>query len=717
MPITVSQLITSLLAVVAFATVAVCPGYVAAWATDLHEFRRRSLVERVFWAVPLSFALATIGSILVARFTSLLVVAVALALCAVACTALVLWETIDLHRRGERWRVGFWPLGWIAVALLALWMAVAIISLIDFQSGQQLYMNTALLDESFRVNWIESVLRTGVPPLNAQYLFGQTAPMHNYYFWYVVCATVARLTGLPARGVMVAGSVWSGLLFFAVTGLLLKHFLRAGALLRRQFLRGFLLFYVTGLDLCVGIWMIFAMHSVPPPDMEAWSKDGVISWLHTLLWAPHHLASLMLCMFAFLVAWLEGEERCPRPVFAIAICGATLASAFGISVYVTFAFFLVMVLWAVWQLAVEHKPRSVWVLALGGAFSLFLLTPYFYELLHTTAASHGSGGMPFALTVRQMIPPESLAAAPWLQQIAHGHAWLADGLARLVLLVPGYALEFGFYLAVLLIYLIPAWRGRTQLSPAHRSLLVIGLGALPAMSFLRSSVLSVNDFGWRSALVLQYPLFLFGTEVVLGWSLANKGQAGQLEASQLPRRTPALVRAVAALALICGLFGTVAQGLFLRFAVPIAHRVVKGPGQFATIEIPHNAYISEVGYAQLSRSVALDATVQFNPYHANTYWVATDMLGVNRQTAIASDQPWCGSEMGGDPAGCTVMAPVIDEVYRGVTAERAQSVCRQFGINYLVARIYDPAWHDPAGWVWHMPAVVADPEFRALRCR
>ena len=38
--------------------------------TDLHGFRRRSLVERLFWSVPLSLALSTITSVLVARVAS-----------------------------------------------------------------------------------------------------------------------------------------------------------------------------------------------------------------------------------------------------------------------------------------------------------------------------------------------------------------------------------------------------------------------------------------------------------------------------------------------------------------------------------------------------------------------------------------------------------------------------------------------------------------------
>ena len=62
------------------------------------------------------------------------------------------------------------------------------------------------------------------------------------------------------------------------------------------------------------------------------------------------------------------------------------------------------------------------------------------------------------------------------------------------------------------------------------------------------------------------------------------------------------------------------------------------------------------------------------------------------------------------------MASAVDRVFRGSTADEAGLVCREFGIGYLVATAYDPAWQRKDGWVWQLPAVVAQPEFRAVRC-
>jgi hypothetical protein len=63
------------------------------------------------------------------------------------------------------------------------------------------------------------------------------------------------------------------------------------------------------------------------------------------------------------------------------------------------------------------------------------------------------------------------------------------------------------------------------------------------------------------------------------------------------------------------------------------------------------------------------------------------------------------------------MAATIDPLFSGATAEQARTACRQYGIQYLVATMYDPVWMDKSGWVWTLRPVVSDEEFRALDCR
>lgn len=693
----------------------VCTGYMAAWFTNLHGFRQRTLAERIFWSLPLSVAVSTIASVLIAKFLSLAAVAVFFLISFVLWLFTIGREWLHLRRSGRKWVIGWRPFGGTALILAIIWIAVAILSLVDLQSDHKLFLSSAMLDQSYRVNWTESILRTGVPPANPLYWYKRPATMHNYYFWYVVCATVVQTVHLPVRAMLSAGSVWAGFVLAALNGLYLKHFLSAGARLRAQFLRSIALLMVTGLDICVILWNLIIHHQAPTNDLEAWSKDPIISWFDGLLWSPLHIASLVCCMFAFLLAWMAGKDDERRPIASVVLIAATLASAFGLSIYVTFAFFLVMLVWTLWQLVIERTPRSALLLAAGGAGAAVLLVPYLLELTHTSSGRHG--GSVFGFAVRQMIPPGGLLASPVFQHVAIGHPLAALNFAKLVLLVPGYALELGFYLLVFLIYLVPAWRGRTQLTPAQRSLVFIAAATFPLTSLMRSWALTLNDFGFRSALLLQFPLLLLGTEVITGWSLAHRKRSAPADFIGLPRNTPQWLRSTAALALVIGAFGILCQALWFRFVDPIAELSMSGAHDPKIRNISHNLYISSIGYAQLDAAIPRDAIVQFNPSRPETFWAAADMLGIDHQIAISSDRPWCGAELGGDPSGCAPMAAAIDSLFEGASAQQARTTCRQYGIQYLVVRVYDPAWKDKSGWVWTLRPVVSNDEFRALDCR
>jgi hypothetical protein len=399
----------------------------------------------------------------------------------------------------------------------------------------------------------------------------------------------------------------------------------------------------------------------------------------------------------------------------VVLIALSLASAFGLSIYVAFGFFLVMLVWALWQIVIERKLRSAMLLAAGGTGAAVLLIPYLRELLANTSSGL-QGGSIFSFAVREMFSPDSLLATHLFKHLAMDHATAARNIADLVLLVPGYAVELGFYLAVLLIYLVPGWRGRTRLSAAQRSLLLIAVVALVMISVMRSSVLTSNDFGWRAALLLQFPLLLFASEVMTGWKLAERKDSTLADWAGLPRNTPHWLRSIAAIALIVGVVSTVCQVLLLRFDIPLADAHLRAIHDPNAGKLPHNAYISAIGYAQLDGSIPRDAIVQFNP-DLEPYLRSADLLGIDHQAAIIGDKPFCGAELGGDPSGCTVMAAAIDSLFSGATAEQARATCHQYGIQYLVARIYDPAWNDANGWVWTLKPVVSDEEFRALDCR
>lgn len=712
---TADQITASLLAILAFFPATFCTGYLAAWFSNLHNFRQRSLVERAFWSLPLSLAVSAISSVLIGKLLSLTAVVVFFLACTAICLATLATEWFRLRQSNGQWIIGYRPLGSTASILALIWIVVAVLSLVDFYSGQQVFMSITILDHGARVNWIESVLRTGVPPSNPLYWYKQPATMRNYYFWYVLCAAVSQMSHLPVRAVLNGSCVWAGFALVALNGLYLKHFLAVGARLRRQLLDSIFLLMVTGLDIFAIFWSLLYLHGPFLPDAELWSKDPVQSWLDVILYAPHHMASLVCCMIAFLLAWMAAEVGRQRHMASVVVIAVALASAFGLSIFVAFGFFVLMLAWALWQFAIERKPRPALFLAAGGAGACILLLPYLWELTHTPSKMRGGSVLSFS--VREMIPVGSLLESPVFQNLAAGHPLAALNLAKLALLTPSYVIEFGFSLVVFFIYLVPAWRGGTALTSAQRSLLFIAAATLPLISVVRSGVLNGDDFGMRAPFFFLFPILLLASDLITSWRFSDCKQSLPADCAALPRNTPYWLRSIGSLALIFGIIATVYQVLILRFYAPLADANMHASQDPAADNPFHNAYISSIGYGQMDRSIASNAIVQYNPTSSNLLDIDLDFLWVDHQIAISSDQQGCGSELGGDPSGCPAMAAAIDSLFKGAPAEQARNTCRQFGIQYLVARVYDPAWNDKTGWVWALPPVVPDQEFRALDCR
>jgi hypothetical protein len=740
--ITAEQILTSLAATLAFIPVTVCTGYLTAWLTDLHGFRRRSLVERLCWSIPLSLAVSTITSVLVGRFLSLTAATVLILLCSIACLAVLIQEHLHLRRIAQRWHIGLRPVGQTILLLALCFVAFEIFSLVDIQRGQRLYLSLTFYDVAPRTNWANSVLRTGIPPANPHYFYLHAANLRYYYFWLVNCAVVAKFSRLPMRSIVNAGCIWSGFALTALTGLYLKHFLVVGDRLRRQFYIAALLPAVGGFSLCIFFWNMLVLHIPAPADV--WYPGQIADLVSFPLFYPHHLAGMVLCMFAFLLAGLPARRPVRHPAAdpnpntqprwtTILFIALALASAFGISVYTTFAFFLIVLCWSAWQVIFHRSWRSPLLLLAGGALSLILLLPYLYEITHSpskmagdsvtasgaSAPSTTTKASPFLLSIRETIPPDRLARI-----LSNPPTPTARSIAKLILLPPGFALELGLYSIVLLVFLLR----RRQLPTPHRTLLFIVLVTLPITAFIRSAVLSVNDFGIHSALFIQYPLLLLASELLIAFKPAPS--APNLAPSvpnpapdTTPDPRPALIlpppflRSIITLAILVGVLSSCWRVAVLRFLLPIADIAAASASNPHVAALPHKAYISYLGYAALNRRIPQDAVVQFSPLDDWNFWKNVDYANVNRQTAITGDQLWCGSELGGDPSGCPAMLSAIVPIFRGETADQARAVCRAWHIDYLITTIYDPAWHDPNSWVWKLNPVLANPEFRALDCR
>ena len=427
--------------------------------------------------------------------------------------------------------------------------------------------------------------------------------MRYYYFWYVVCAMAARIGHVTARQAFIASSVWTGFGMAAILALYVRHFLGVVQSVRRQTLIAIALLAVTGADLLPAIGNIFAQAALNG-DMEWWSNDQISSWMDSLLWVPHHVASLLCCLVAFLLLWIgrTAAGRLQR-IATIGVAAVAFASGFGLSIYVAFGFALLMLAWV--ARLILGRPRNL-ALALqvvaAGVVSALLLVPFLTELIRAPSRSdlnaHAAPGHVLAFSVRRFIDPAFLTGLPMFASWNSVHPVLLDQVARLFLLLPGLGLELGLYGAILWFY----GKHRNSYSadgPQRTALYLAGCGLLLAL-FVRSALNGNNDFGYRVAMLPQFFLLVLAADLLGSWWIEGRE----------PVVLPTVWRRKLVYGLIVlGVAGTVYQAVLLRIFIPLeASRPQSG---FA--DLPTQVFVGRTAFAELDHLSSRSAVVEFNP--------------------------------------------------------------------------------------------------------
>jgi hypothetical protein len=347
----------------------------------------------------------------------------------------------------------------------------------------------------------------------------------------------------------------------------------------------------------------------------------------------------------------------------------------------------------------ERESRNrVPVLLGAGLVSVVLLLPYLQELRSTPADASLAGGTPHFLqfAIRRIIDPDALMQFSWFAGLAQSHPILAGSLARLILLAPGYFVELGFFGLLLLVGAL-AMRRVTLDESARHSLFLVAV-TLVIGTFLRSAVISSNDFGWRAMLIAQFFLLL----------LAVRWFEGAFGA---PRRW---VRGVLYATLWIGVAGTVYQQAMLRVYLPRED----SHGQPEEAGLARRAWALRLAYDAMDHSIPKDAVIQFNTDQPSDYFRYAQILSARRQIATAF--PECATSFGGSAAPCAGILQSVARLFSPagpvLSAEQARVECGKLGAGYLVATEWDKVWTDQNGWVWTLPSVVAADDIRVLDC-
>ena len=409
-----------------------------------------------------------------------------------------------------------------------------------------------------------------------------------------------------------------------------------------------------------------------------------------LLWVPHHAMALVCVMLAALLLWMGSREpEATSRVKVAALAGVSFASAFGLSAYVAAAGALVLGAWFLSRLFCTDRGRATATTMMAACVAGVILSPYLAQMLH-----HNPGGTSatsvLGFGVRRMFPPEMLAGISSIQTLSHVHPYRAMEVSALLLLIPGYVAELGFFrrrsVGCVLETRTNQRGSRTSVLDLHW--VVVGnVHTLPGhcderlqrASLAPPAVLSVASGIGRLGVRIEAPKAV-AWRVCAGWVCGNDYQVAML-----------------------------------RFYLPWheAH------GDSLVAGLSERNYALRDAYATLDSKVPAHARVQYNNIPGG-YFLYAQMINANRQV-VAGDYG-CDTTFGGEPEPCLAIQHAISQLYRengssaSVTAAEARGLCGSIGAQYLVATRWDKPWSDPAGWVWSLPAVAVNPEVRIVAC-
>lgn len=694
---TVQDILGILLVLPFFSLILVAPGYLTGVASNVLEFRRRAISERLLLALAISAAVSPYAINILCRFFSVGIVSALYLLLGVAFVARLLleWRCSHYPRHVELERTTR-----IAVCLVSVWVVICLVSLPDLQLGQRIYPAAAVWDYSVRSPFIASALRTGAPPANPFFYPGHSVPARYYYYWNVVCALPAFMSKASPRVTLYASCIWSGLLLASMIPIYLKHFLEQSSKLRTICLVGIAMLAVTGLDLIPTLGIISFGHFHPPADMEWWDPGQIASWLDALIWVPHHVAALTACLAAYLFLWkatckVEFSTR----IWLIALAALGFSSAAGLSVYVTFVFGGFIVAWVAY-LVVRGRFSAALLHVTAGVVALLLSIGYIRDLLGPGArdnASNQTAGHFFAFAPRQ------------LPFVLHLHNTLANISVWVLLACFTLFLELGIYMLIGLIQANRDWRRWRTLSEAQKALWVMGGSSLAIIMFVRSTVIGANDLAWRGAMILQFVLLLWAAVYLTNrFTTHRESPARGLSDQQL-------LDAALYVLLAIGGASTLYQLGMLRVYTLLSDRYHWT--DFMHLANGRDAFALRSAYVQFDQVMPANAVVQYNPDST----ITTSMLVYSRYQQADGQGSGCITEFGGSAAGCAPVHAGLQAIFDPGSAGNSSKaevdeICQALHINVLAANALDPIWNRKDSWVWQQPPIIQNEFVRVYRC-
>ena len=563
-----------------FPTVIIFPGYVTGWALDLFDFSRRRPIVRIGIGLVLSFAISPIVLHLTSSLLSFNAALFTLMGFSAAFFVLILKEKFIMVREEKYYITSF---VWIGFG----WTAFVILSLINIQWGDNLFFSVTSFDQTTRVSIVEAMTRTGVPPVNPSYYPGYPVQLtFLYYFWYILGSMIDTIGGqyVDARAALNASSAWAGLGLMASVALYLRqrNANRGGADWRSARI-GVALLAVSGLDVFPATLLMLRTGLVIG-SIDVWNT-WIPSWIASVLWVPHHVASLIAGLTAMMLAHSAREKSTVKQFIIMTVAGFGLASALGLSMYVTFVF---VIFWGFWLIAIliQKTDRGLILpMVFSGVVAILLASPFIIGLFQSGAG--GAGQFPITFEVRSFLQLESFVK-DW--------PLIARSLVMLVVLPINYLFELGFFFMAGLYWFKIKNKETLYSNFFYLAEMLLLAAAFFIGSCLRSTLITSNDLGWRAWLPGQFILLIWGVDVLTSLVFTHQPVASLAGEARKNRNLLLIFFSI-------GMLTSVTDAVLLRAAWPV----------MTGADVTRKYYSARLAYDYLRDYIPANVVTQNNP--------------------------------------------------------------------------------------------------------
>ena len=592
-------------ALLLFPLIFVFPGYVIGWIFNLFEQRTRPFLAQLATGVFISASVIPSFLFLVYRLLSAKIgVGV---LFAFAIAAVYIYFTQNNAFSKNENPVFAVEKGYqkSILGLILLWLFLSVFVSMDVQIGNRLYFSNNSYDMLTRVSLVDAMTRTGVPPINPSYYPGEAVHLNFlYYYWYILASVVDMLGGslVSAFHAMIASISWCGIALFATVSTYIQ--VRTPSEISwRKTLIAIQLFAVSGLD-CIVIILAAVSGGYLPSNggIEGWNMP-IMSWLNAITWVPHHVGAGCACIFALLVLMDGKHEKITDKIFAPVLIGLAFASAFGLSVWVMFVFAIFWAVWAVISLS-QKRYASLWVMVLSGFFALIFVLPFLVGLVSgKSTPSTPSNALPVALYIR-----------PFMASVVfpEGTPSVILGTANFIMLPLNYLFELGFFFIMAAVWMQEFYNKNKNLNPIYKAELTLVVVTTVVLSFLYSTLISINDLGIRGWLPLQIILIVWSVDVITLF-LSDKKWISPKIFRAFDR--PKSLGVVLGVTLTLGLLTSSLEAISLRmWAMMIDMNMVKLPNSISVDNhLGERTYYARLAYAYINDNTSPETVIQNNP--------------------------------------------------------------------------------------------------------